>query len=203
MSDPTLTAATVDEDYGGDLLATFEFTANLLADCPTFREVIIGVTNPADAKAKVYYQETLAEEDPDGVVANEGDPLPELEPRPYAIVLDIDGQRTRRRVGVGEWASEGRLTVVIEANIPNDLIVDDQLDGSAERRDKFRRRRRWGLEQAGKIEKEICDRSGGQGAAGGPFLNVHECELIVPPSDPSPDELDQDFIGWAYSLSWK
>lgn len=203
MSDPTLTAATVDEDYGGDLLATFEFAANLLADCPTFREVIIGATDPADAKAKIYYQETLADVDPDAAVEYEDEPQPELEPRPYAVILDIDGQRTRRRVGVGEWSGEGRLTVVIETPIPNDLIVDWQQDGSAEKRDKFRRRRRWGLEVAGKIEAEIAERSGRHSADGDPFLNVHEIELIVPPADPSPDDDEQNYIGFAYSLAWK
>lgn len=200
MSNPTLTASTVDEGDGGDLLATYVFAANLLADCPTFREVVIGVTDPEDAKAKVYFQETYAEADPDAAVEYEGDPQPELEARPFAILFGL--QRTRRRAGVAEWAGEGRLGLAIEASLPDDLKIDYDQDGATEKRDKFRRRRRWGLEVAGKIEAEIAERSGGHNEAGDPFLNVHDFELAVEPADPAEGD-DPNYLGWVYELSWK
>lgn len=203
MSTPAAdTAEYTDDAYGGAYLATFEFTRNLIAACPTFYQDILGVENPEEAREKIYKQETLAERaDTAEVGASEADPTPELEPRPYCIILD--DTRSRPRAGVGEWGGEGAVIVVFEVPIPSELIVDHGEDDDGVRRDKFRRLVKWRVQVASRIEQEITELSGSADAAGNPYLNVVEPELIVPPSDPAEDVADKPFIGFAFRLRWK
>ncbi len=190
---------TVSEVSGGAYLATFDFARNLLAACDTFRIDVLDGATVAEAKEKIYYQETLAEADDEEPV-NEGDPSPELEPRPYALV--IDGQRNRRRAGVGEWAGEGQLVFVFEVLVPNEYIVDFDADDSAIRRQKFRGRKRWAMGLVGRLEDELSQHSGSADEEGNEFLNVTDIELLAPPADPD-EAVGQEYVGFAFQVAWK
>lgn len=191
---------TVSEVDGGAYLATFTFARNLLANCPSVMLDAFGVADAAEAKERIYYQETLAVEDEEETGDSEGDPPPEMEPRPYCVILD--GARNRRRAGVGEWAGEGQVMAIFEVLVPNEYKVDHQADDSAVKRDKFRRRKRWAMGLVGRIEDEIAELSGAADEEGNEYLNVTDVELAVPPADPSEYE-HEDYVGFAFNLHWK
>jgi hypothetical protein len=191
---------TVSEGDVGTYLATFDFARNLVAACPTFVLDVLGVADAAEAKDKIYYQETLAEEDEQVEPDEEGGPPVEMEPRPYCIIFD--GQRTTSRAGIGEWAGEGQLALIFEVLVPDEYIVDRQADDSAIIRKKFRDRKRWAMRLVGRLEQELLENSGKADEEGNEFLNVVEIELLAPPADPDEAESD-DYVGFAFQVRWK
>lgn len=184
---------------GGAYLSTFEFARNLLADCPSVFLDALGVADFEEAREKIYYQETLAEEDDQAIDPDEGDPPPEMEPRPFIVLMD--GDRETERAGIGEWRTRGYLVAAFEVLVPNEFIVDRQSDSSDVIRQKFRGRKQWGIALVGRIEEEMQERSGGSDEQGNLFLNLVGPKLIVPPSDPAASE-HEDYIGFAFQLPW-
>lgn len=194
------TAEFTSEGYSGAYRAAYEYARNLIAACPTFREAILGVHTDDEAKAKIFYRETYAEENDEEDPEREGDSPPEFEPRPYCLLTD--GARTRRRAGVGEWSSEGHLLAVFEVPVPSEYAIDYDQDDAAVRKDKFRRSQLWRIDLVSTLEDEIVELAGSADAEGNPYLNVHTPELIMAPADAEADVTDQPFIGFIFRLAW-
>ena len=135
MTDLAETAEYVDESYNGSYHASFFFAKHLIANCPTFQEQIIGVHSAAEAIVKVYYQETLAEDHPDLVPEYEGDAPPEMQSRPYCVLLPQS--RTRRKIGHKVFDGEGVILAVFEVLIPDEINVDRESEGWPEQSVKF------------------------------------------------------------------
>jgi hypothetical protein len=210
MSLPAETAEYTSDTYGGAYAATFTFARNLIAALPTFQQVILGVSSAEEAKLKVYKQETLAESDehlPSDDEFEEGEPLPdlpvqpELEPRPYCVL--IDDQRRRPRVAESMFASEGAILAAFEVPQPAEFRFDHDQDDAAVKRDKWRRFVDWRINLASAIEEEITQLTGQADATGNPYLNVIDAELIVPPSDPAEDVPGEPYIGFVFRLTWR
>lgn len=196
----TDTAEFVDEQQSGSYRATFNFAKNLIAACPTFQEVIIGVHSAAEAAEKIFYQETLAEEHEDLTAEYEGDPGPEMQARPFCVLTDSD--RQRRKVGHQVFMGEGSLIACFEVLVPDELKIDYEQDGATVIAEKWERRKLWRIDVAAQIEDDICDLAGRHDTDGEPYLNVVETDLIIPPSDPELAQ-PQDHIGFAIALVWK
>lgn len=194
------TAEFTSEAYEGCYRASYEYARNLIAACPTFREAIIGAGSDDEAKEKIFYRETYAEENDEEQPEREGDRPPEYEARPYCLLTD--GARSRRRAGVGEWASEGHLLAVFEVPVPSEYAIDYDQDDAAGRKDKFRRSQLWRINLVSKLEDEIVELAGSADAAGNPYLNVHTPELILAPADAEADVVDEPFIGFIFRLAW-
>lgn len=191
--------------YGVDQVdpnsGTFEFARNLIAACPTFREQIVDAATEDEAKTRIYKQQTLAEEDDQEQPEREGDPPPEINARPYAVILD-DARRTER-VGTSTWAVDGSVVVVIEVPVPDVLRVDHESDTPEIKDQKHQELRDWGIALAGALETDYRELSGRHDAEGNPFLNVLDVDLIVPPADPAEDLADAPFIGFAHKLTYR
>lgn len=202
MTEPAAdTAEFTDEAYGGPYLGTFSFARNLIAALPTFREAILNVSSAAEAKERIYYQETLADEDDEENVARENDPPPEMQPRPYCVILD--GARNRPRIATCTFGGDGFVLAAFEVPVPAEYLPDYQNDDSAVKRDKFERRKRWRITLASKIEQEITELSGFADEDGNPYLNVIDIEQAVPPSDMADDVTDEPFVAFVFKLTWK
>lgn len=199
MTETAETAEYVDEGYNGSYHASFFFAKHLIANCPTFREVIIGVQSAAEAMEKIYYQETLAEAHPDLVSEYEGDAPPETQPRPYCVLMPQS--RSRRKIAHKVFSGEGSILAVFEVLIPDELKIDYEQDGPDVIAQKFERRKLWRMGLA-KIEDEITDLAGGHDENGNPFLNVTDPEWVIDPADAA-DSQAEDHVGFAIALGWK
>lgn len=182
---------------GPDALA-FDYTANLVAACPTFRTEVLDVVDFDAAKARIYWQENLADIDPE-VSVDEEIPVA-LEPRPFAVVMPSE-PFTSERVGAGEWMGSGAFFVIVEAIVPEEYRISGEHDGSEDKRQKFRARRTWGVNVAGRIREEMEQRSGGHEGEH-PLLNARRVELAQEPGDPEEEEAE-DYIGFMYVVGWR
>ena len=191
--------ATVSSPNGGAYLATFRYAASLIANCESVFLDVFGEAEPDDVIDRIYYQETLASDD-DEEEPGDGEPRPELHPRPYVVLLD--GQANRRRAGTGTWANEGQIIAAFEVLVPPQFKVDYQADDSDVIRDKFRQRKEWAIALYGRIEDEITQLSGLADEGLNPFLNVVDIDRMAPPADPA-EYCVEDYIGFAFTLHWK
>lgn len=200
------TAEYVDEGPASSNLATYRYARYLIANLPTFQQVILGVSSASEAMLKIYKQETLAESNPDLAAEIEGDENPEMQPRPFCILTD--SSRQRRKIAYDLFAAEGVLVACFECLVPVEFKLDRENDGVDLMTTKFQRRVDWRLHIAGALEDEICGNdqitglSGRHDPDGNPFLNVVNVDQIIPPGDAETSQ-SQDHVGFALALAWK
>lgn len=192
------TSEYVDEEWNGSYHASFFFAKYLIANCPTFAEVILGNREwfPLD---RIYYLETLAESHPDLDPGYEGDASPETQSRPFCVLLPQS--RSRRKIAHKVFSGEGEILAVFEVLVPDELKIDYEQDGIDVIREKFERRKLWRMSLA-KIEDEITELAGSHDENGNPFLNVTEMEWVIDPADAA-DNQAEDHVGFALAMSWK
>jgi hypothetical protein len=199
--DPVETAEFTSEDNAGEYAATFAYTKNLTAALPTFQQEVVFVHSAAEARERIYDQETLALASEQAEPEREGDPRPELNPRPYALIED--GAFKLRRVATCTFATEGNVFVSFEVPTPEEYRFDFDADDDAVKRDKFLRLKRWRIGLASRLMRDYQRLSGQSDAEGNPFLNVTDIDLDIPPSDAAEEVADVPFIGFKLRLDYR
>jgi len=168
-----------------------QYAANLLASSATFR-TLVGAADATEAKEHIYFGNTIDFLD---------DVTKEIVcARPRAIVYPDEGQEDEA-MGPGEWLQTNRVALELELVIPDDYLIDWNVDLAATQKQKKRDANLWLWNKLGEIKEEMKTGRGSSDGAGGLYLNAVKFTMEAGPIPPRTDS-GETWGAVRFSLSW-